>query len=314
MDGERSGKNRDTESPGEKIATSTTTRWNWTPGGTGRRNMMGNRNGGNENRSNGACRELGRGNGRCGRKAAIATALAAAFAIGAFAGYGASSFGIWKHNDRPLDEREADEKRQQERYKAIQSVDGMTLDEADNILKSYHAEYVCVRSKKSTVPAAWQGDARYFNDTFDPDKESLGSLFQCPISDVIIEEHYSKTRDYTNTNEGDYEVRLVCIDRPAYERQSAEDRLNAKYPSLYAEYDFDAWMEKSHPDVYVPVLGLNADNIDNLIPHECIDENTWRFTLDTFLKEHHDMRVKIQADVHTDKTIDNVKIDKYEKE
>lgn len=276
--------------------------------------MMGNRNEENENRSNGAGRELGHGNGRRGRKAAIAIALAAAFAIGTFTGYGASSFGIWKHNDRLLDEREADEKRQQERYKAIQSVDGMTLDEADNILKSYHVEYVCVRSKKSTVPAAWQVDARYFSDTFNPHKESLGSLFQCPISDVIVEEHYSKTRDYANANDGDYEVRLVCIDRPAYERQSAEDRLSSVYPSLYAEYDFDSWLEKNHPDVYVPVLGPNADNIDNLIPHECIDENTWRFTLDTFIEGHQDMHVKIRADVHTDKTIDNVKIEKYEKE
>ena len=276
--------------------------------------MMGNRNDGIENRSNGAGRELGHGNGRRGRKAAIAIALAVAFAIGALAGYSASSFGIWRHNDRLLDEREADEKRQQERYKAIQSVDGMTLDKADNILKSYHVEYVCARSKKSTVPAAWQGDTRYFSDTFNPNRESLENLFQCPISDVIVEEHYSKTRDYSNTNDGDYEVRLVCIDRPAYERQSAEDRLDAKYPSLYAEYDFDAWMEKNHPDVYVPVLGRNADNIDDLIPHECIDENTWRFTLDTYLKDRQDMCVKIQADVHTDKTIDNVKIEKYEKE
>ena len=276
--------------------------------------MIGNRNDINESGSNGAGRELEHGNGRRGRKTAIAIALAAAFAIGAFAGYGASSFGIWKRNDRLLDEREAAEARRKERYKAIQSVDDMTLDKADDILKSYHVEYVCVRSKKSTVPTAWQGDTSYFNDTFNPDRESLGSLFQCPISDVIIEEHYSKTRDYSNTNDGDYEVRLVCIDRPAYERQSVENRLNAKYPSLYAEYDFAAWMEKNHPDVYVPVLGKNADNIDNLIPHECIDENTWRFTLDTFIEGHQDMCVKIRADVHTDKTIDNVKIEKHEKE
>lgn len=269
---------------------------------------------GNESKPNGAGREFEHGNGRRGRKTAIAIALAAAFAIGAFAGYGASSFGIWKHNDRLLDEQEAAEARQQERYKAIQSVDGMTLDKADDILKSYHVEYVCVRSKKSTVPTAWQGDTNYFSDTFNPNKESLGSLFQCPISDVIVEEHYSKTRDYANTNDGDYEVRLVCIDRPAYERQSAEDRLSSVYPSLYAEYDFDAWMEKNHPEVYVPVLGPNDDNIDNLIPHECIDENTWRFTLDTFIKGHQDTRVKIRADVHTDKTIDNVKIKKDEKE
>lgn len=276
--------------------------------------MMDNLNDRRESGSNGTGRELEHGNDCRKGKAAIAIALAAAFAIGAFTGYGASSFGIWKHNDRLLDEREAVEARQQERYKAIQSVDGMTLDKADDILKSYHVEYVCVRSRKSTVPTAWQGDTWYFSDTFDPDKKSLGSLFQCPISDVIVEEHYSKTRDYSNTNDGDYEVRLVCIDRPAYERQSVEDRLNAKYPSLYAEYDFATWMEKNHPDVYVPVLGKNADNIDNLIPHECIDENTWRFTLDTFIKGHQDMRIKIQADVHTDKTVDNVKIEKYKKE
>lgn len=68
---------------------------NGTPGGTGRRNMEGNRNDGNENKPNGACRELGHGNGRRGKKAAIAIALAAAFAIGAFTEYGISSFGIW---------------------------------------------------------------------------------------------------------------------------------------------------------------------------------------------------------------------------
>ena len=245
--------------------------------------MMSNRDDGNENRPNEAGRELEQGNDRRKGKVATAIALAAAFAIGAFTGYGASAFGIWKHNDRLTDEREAAEARQQERYKAIQSVDGMTLDKADEILKKYHVEYVCVRSKKSTVPTAWQSDTGYFSDTFNPDKESLGSLFQCPISDVIVEGHYSKTLGYANTNDGDYEVRLACIDRPAYERQTAKDRLSAVYPSLYAEYDFDAWIEKNHPDVYVPVLGLDADNIDNLIPYECIDENTWRFTLDTYI-------------------------------
>lgn len=276
--------------------------------------MKGNDNDGNEIRQNSDIGEFGHGNDRRKGQAAIAIALAAAFAIGAFAGYGASAFGIWRHNDRLLDEQGAAEARQQERYNAIQSVDGMTLDKADDILKSYHVEYVCVRSRKSTVPTAWKNDTRYFSDTFNPDRESFGSLFQCPISDVIVEEHYSKTRDYANANDGDYEVRLVCIDRPAYERQTAEDRLSAVYPSIYAEYDFDAWIEQNHPDVYVPVLGRNADNIDNLIPYECIDESTWRFTLDTFLEGHQDMRVKIRADVHTDKTIDNVKIEKYEKE
>lgn len=276
--------------------------------------MMDNRNDRSESGSNGTGREFEHENDRRRGKAAIAIALAAAFAIGAFAGYGASSFGIWKHNDRLLDEQGAAEARQQERYNAIQSVDGMTLDKADDILKKYHVEYVCVRSRKSTVPDAWKGDTSYFNDTFNPDKESLGSLFQCPISDVIVEEHYSKTRGYSNENDGDYEVRLVCIDRPAYERKSVEDRLSSVYPSLYAEYDFDTWLEKNHPDIYVPVLGKNADNIDNLIPYECIDENTWRFTLDTYLKDQQNMCVKIQADVHTDKTIDNVKIERHEKE
>lgn len=85
--------------------------------------MIGNRNDRSESGSNGTGRELEQGNGRRGRKAAIAIALAAAFAVGAFAGYGVSSFEIWKHNDRLLDEREATEARQQERYKAIQSVD-----------------------------------------------------------------------------------------------------------------------------------------------------------------------------------------------
>ena len=130
--------------------------------------MMSNCNDGNENRSNGAGREPGHGNGLWKGKVAIAIALASAFAIGALAGYGASSFGIWRHNDRLLDAREATEARQQERYKAIQSVDRMTLDKADEILKSYHVEYVCVRSRKSTVPTAWKNDTSYFSDTFDP--------------------------------------------------------------------------------------------------------------------------------------------------
>ena len=57
--------------------------------------MMGNRDNGNESRPNEAGRELGRGNGRLGVKAAIAIALVAAFAIGTFVGYGVSSFGVW---------------------------------------------------------------------------------------------------------------------------------------------------------------------------------------------------------------------------
>ena len=42
-----------------------------------------------------AGKRCGRENGRLGVKAAIAIALFAAFAIGAFTGYGISSFGIW---------------------------------------------------------------------------------------------------------------------------------------------------------------------------------------------------------------------------
>ena len=50
---------------------------------------------GNGTIHDGAGKKPGRENGRLGVKAAIAIALAAAFSIGAFAGYGASSFGIW---------------------------------------------------------------------------------------------------------------------------------------------------------------------------------------------------------------------------
>ena len=49
----------------------------------------------NDSEPNGAGRKLGLGNIRLEGKAAIAIALVVAFAIGTFAGYGVSSFGIW---------------------------------------------------------------------------------------------------------------------------------------------------------------------------------------------------------------------------
>ena len=74
--------------------------------------MEGNFNHGDERKP----KDAGRKQAAKGRKAAIAIALAAAFAVGAFAGYGASSLGIWRHNDRLLGEREAAEARLQERW------------------------------------------------------------------------------------------------------------------------------------------------------------------------------------------------------
>ena len=179
---------------------------------------------------------------------------------------------------------------------AINSLDGKTVADAKKSLKPYHISIVYCRS--SNNDDADTNDLSY-RDGITSSKE----LFDCADGKIFVENHSYDSK--TNT------IVLTCLNESTYRTQQDEKKLEKVYSRDEAAKDFIEWIRANRPE---------ADFIswsDMVVANDakCINETTWHCSLNVDIKSDGDggMRVgtqseTIEADVHSDRTVDNVQI------
>lgn len=207
-----------------------------------------------------------------------------AFAIGFGAGVGSSMLSGKVKADTAAMEQESKEERQKAKMDAINSLDGKTVAAAKESLKPYHLSITYQRSSNND-DAQGTYDSSY-RDEITSSKE----LFDCSDDKVFVEDHSYDTK--TNA------IVLTCLNESTYKTQQDEKKLERVYPRDDAAKDFIEWIRANRPE---------ADFIswsDMLVANEakCVNETTWHCSLPTINSG------TIEADVHSDHTVDNVQI------
>ena len=206
-----------------------------------------------------------------------------AFAIGFGAGIGSSMLSGKVKADTAAMEQESKEERQKTKMDAINSLDGKTVADAKKSLKPYHISIVYCRSSNND-------DAQDTNDlSYRDGITSSKKLFGCSDDKVFVESHSYDSK--TNA------IVLTCLNESTYRTQQNEKKLEKVYPRDEAAKDFVEWIRANRPE---------ADFIswsDMVVANDakCVNETTWHCSLSTINSG------TIEADVHSDHTIDNVK-------
>lgn len=206
-----------------------------------------------------------------------------AFAIGFGTGIGSSMLSGKVKADTAAMEQESKEERQKAKMDAINSLDGKTVADAKKSLKPYHISIVYCRSSNND-------DAQDTNDlSYRDGITSSKKLFDCSDDKVFVENHSYDSK--TNA------IVLTCLNENTYRTQQNEKKLEKVYPRDEAAKDFVEWIRANRPE---------ADFIswsDMVVANDakCVNETTWHCSLSTINSG------TIEADVHSDHTIDNVK-------
>lgn len=218
-----------------------------------------------------------------GGKAKKVGRILLAFAIGFGAGIGSSMLSGKVKADTAAMEQESKEERQKAKMDVINSLDGKTVADAKKSLKPYHISIVYCRSSNND-------DAQDTNDlSYRDGITSSKKLFDCSDDKVFVENHSYDSK--TNT------IVLTCLNENTYRTQQNEKKLEKVYPRDEAAKDFVEWIRANRPE---------ADFIswsDMVVANDakCVNETTWHCSLSTINSG------TIEADVHSDHTIDNVK-------
>lgn len=219
-----------------------------------------------------------------------------AFAIGFGAGIGSSMLSGKVKADTAAMEQESKEERQKAKMDAINSLDGKTVADAKKSLKPFNVSITYQRSSDND-------DAQNtYDSSYRDEITSSKELFDCSDSKVFVEDHTYDTK--TNA------IVLTCLNENAYRTQQDEKKLEKVYPKDEAAKDFVEWIRANRPE---------ADFIswsDMLVANEakCVNETTWHCSLNVEVKSDDcGMRVgtpseTIEADVHSDHTVDNVQV------
>lgn len=219
-----------------------------------------------------------------------------AFAIGFGAGIGSSMLSGKVKADTAAMEQESKEERQKAKMDAINSLDGKTVADAKKSLKPYHLSITYQRSSNND-------DAQdTYDSSYRDEITSSKELFDCSDSKVFVEEHTYDSK--TNA------IVLTCLNESTYKTQQDEKKLEKVYSRDDAAKDFIEWIRANRPEA--DFIGWS----DMLVADEakCVNETTWHCSLNVDIKsDGGGMRVgtpseTIEADVHSDHTVDNVQI------
>lgn len=230
-----------------------------------------------------------------GGKAKKAGLLLLTFAIGFGVGYGSALLSGKVKADTAAMEQESKEERQKAKMDAINSLDGKTVSDVKKSLKPYHISIVYCRSSNND-------DAQDTNDlSYRDGMTSSKELFDCADDKVFVEDHSYDSK--TNA------IVLTCLNENTYRTQQDEKKLEKVYSRDEAAKDFIEWIRANHPEANF--IGWD----DMLVANEakCVNETTWHCSLHVDIKSDGGMRVgtpseTIEADVHSDHTVDNIQI------
>lgn len=218
-----------------------------------------------------------------------------AFAIGFGAGIGSSMLSGKVKADTAAMEQESKEERQKAKMDAINSLDGKTVAAAKESLEPYHLSITYQRSSNND-------DAHDIYDfSYKDEMTSSKELFDCTDDKIFVEDHSYDSK--TNA------IVLTCLNENTYKTERAEKKLEKVYSRDEAAKDFIEWIRANRPE---------ADFIkwsDMLVADKakCVNETTWHCSLNVYIKSDGGMTVgtqseTIEADVHSDHTVDNVQI------
>lgn len=206
-----------------------------------------------------------------------------AFAIGFGAGIGSSMLSGKVKADTAAMEQESKEERQKAKMDAINSLDGKTVAAAKKSLEPYHLSITYQRSSNND-------DAHDIYDfSYKDEMTSSKELFDCSDDKVFVDEHAYDSK--TNA------VVLICLNESTYRTQQDEKKLEKVYSRDDAAKDFIEWIRTNRPEA--DFIGWS----DMLVADEakCVNETTWHCSLPTINSG------TIEADVHSNHTVDNVK-------
>lgn len=178
---------------------------------------------------------------------------------------------------------------------AINSLDGKTVADAKKSLKPFHVSLTYQRSSNN------DDEHDIYDFSYKDELTSSKELFDCPDGKVFVEDHTYDSK--TNA------IVLTCIDESAYKTQQDEKKLEKVYPRDEAAKDFIEWIRANRPEA--DFIGWSDMVVAN--DAKCVNETTWHCSLNVDIKGDGGMRVgtpseTIEADVHSDHTVDNVQI------
>lgn len=231
-----------------------------------------------------------------GGKAKKVGRILLAFAIGFGAGIGSSMLSGKVKADTAAMEQESKEERQKAKMDAINSLDGKTVAAAKKSLKPFNVSITYQRSSDN------DDEHDIYDFSYKDEMTSSKELFNCSDDKVFVEDHSYDSK--TNA------IVLTCLNESTYRTQQNEKKLEKVYSRDDAAKDFVEWIRVNRPE---------ADFIswsDTVVANnaKCVNEMTWHCSLNVEVKsDDGGMKVgtpseTIEADVHSDHTVDNVQI------
>lgn len=220
-----------------------------------------------------------------------------AFAIGFGVGIGSSMLSGKVKADTAAMEQESKEERQKAKMDAINSLDGKTVADAKKSLKPFNISITYQRSSDND-----DAPEDTYNSSYRDEMTSSKELFDCPDSKVFVEDHSYDSKMNT--------IVLTCINENTYRTQQDEKKLEKAYPRDDAAKDFIEWIRANRPEADF----ISWSNMVVANDAKCVNETTWHCSLNVEVKsDDGGMKVgtpseTIEADVHSDHTVDNVQI------
>ena len=185
-----------------------------------------------------------------------------------------------KEEKKKQEEQEKQWKQEKEKREVINSIDSKTVEEAQQIISPYQS--------KATYSK--------YGDTSNFETEDVTNSFGSPINDLIVVKH-----DY---NQYDNTVKMYILSRSDNDRRLQEEQLEKTYSKNDAITDLNKY---AMTQFYK--FDLNAfQQADATQTTTFVNETTWHVKSKCTITNLYGIEVahNIEADVHTDHTVENV--------
>lgn len=185
-----------------------------------------------------------------------------------------------KEEKKKQEEQEKQWKQEKETREVISSIDSKTVEEAQQIISPYQPKMIY----------------SYYSDKSGFETEDAANSFGKPINDLIVIKH-----DY---NQYDNSVKMYVLTRSDNDRRLQEEQLEKTYSKNDAIADLKAYGESNFYKFDLgPIRMADATQTTTFV-----NETTWHVKSACTITNLYGVEVahNIEADVHTDHTVENV--------